>query len=75
MDDDLEICSEDLDDNMDTGVISSYGLSMDAPGRRTPDFNTWCCVITTDIWGQLEVEESLNSIDAAVLATCKRHKT
>ena len=49
MDDDLGICSENLDDNMDAGVISLYGLTIDAPGRRTPDFNTRCCVITTDI--------------------------
>ena len=48
-DDDLGICGEDLDDDMDTGVISRYGFSMNVPGRRTPEVDTRSCVITTDI--------------------------
>ena len=42
MDDDLGICSEDLDDDMDTGVISGCGLSKDVPGWSTPEINTRC---------------------------------
>ena len=38
MDDDLGICSEDIDDDMDTEVILSLcGLSADVPVWRSPE--------------------------------------